>query len=93
MTFPNSISVIEKHISVMFSIVICAQNFICAQNLLLLTILKSLQKNDLPFIFLLEGGRKITRGKKRLSKSICVTELECETKIRISGGKTFKTVE
>lgn len=91
MAFPNSICVIEKDISVMFSIVICAQNFLCAQNLLLLIILKSLQTNYLPFIFLLEGGRKNTRGKKRLSA--CVTELECETKIRISGGKTFKTVE
>lgn len=77
----------------MFSLVVCAQNFLCAQNLLLLIILETLQRNYLPFIFLLEGEKKITRGKKGLSKSVCVIELECETKITISGRKTFKRDE
>jgi len=39
------------------------------------------------------GGERITRGKKRLSKSVCVIELECETKITISRRKTFKKAD
>lgn len=39
------------------------------------------------------GGGRLLEKKKRLSKSVCVIELECETKITISGRKIFKRAE